>query len=198
MRRIRVFVIVSLAVALLAWWLARNGEQTAPDYVGRASLDAATWVSHTDPTVGWSLRYPARWHLQVAQPDPAEFSCKGDAVLVTDFDADLRHPDLGDGSCTSAWDMRDLPTNFVIVELEVPADVTPGPEHSQTMPLSLEDALQGSGMARFGVPRGVYIPVFIDEGHQYIVRVWNGPDATSQDLKIADAIVGSMRFDAGA
>jgi hypothetical protein len=48
------------------------------------------------------------------------------------------------------------------------------------------------------VPKGVYIPVFIDEGHQYIVRVWNGPDASSQDLKIADVIVGSMRFDAGA
>ena len=92
--------------------------------------------------------------------------------------------------------MRNLRNNFVVVEIEVPADVRPGPEISQrTTPLSLEDALQGSRMARLGVPRSIYIPIHIDEGHQYIVRVWHGPDATSQDLRIADGIVGSMRFD---
>ena len=95
--------------------------------------------------------------------------------------------------------MRNLRSDFVVVQIEVPADVRPGPEISQrTTPLSLQDAREGSGMARFGVPKGVYIPVFIDEGHQYIVRVWSGPDATPQDLKIADVIVGAMRLDAGA
>lgn len=197
MRRIRVIVVASLVVALVvAWWLTRNGDQTAPDYVGQASLDAATWTSYADATVGWSLRHPGRWHLQVVEP--ADDVCQGESVLVTNFGADFHHPDLGPESCTGAWDMRYLRSGFVVVEIEVPADVRPGPEISQrTMPLSLEDALDGSRMARFGVPKGVYIPVFIDEGHQYIVRVRNGPDATSQDLQIADGIVGSMRFDAG-
>jgi hypothetical protein len=197
MRRITVILIATfVAAAGVVWWLARNGEQTAPDYVGQASLDAATWANHSDATVGWSLRYPGRWHLQVVEP--SDDMCQGPSVLVTNFDADLHHPDLGPGSCTGAWDMRNLRTDFVVVEIEVPADVPPGPEISQrTTPLSLEDALQGSRMARFGVPKGIYIPVFIDEGHQYIVRVWTGPDATSQDYRIADGIVGSMRFDAG-
>lgn len=194
MRRISVIVLASLIVALVvAWWLARNGEQNTPDYVEQASLDATTWASYSDAVVGWSLPYPGRWHLQVVEP--ADDVCQGESVLVTNFDADLHHPDLGPGSCTGAWDMRNLRRNFVVVEIEVPADVRSGPEIGRrTMPLSLEEALEGSRMARFGVPKGVYIPVFIDESHPYIVRVWNGQVATSEDLKIADGIVASMRL----
>jgi hypothetical protein len=71
-------------------------------------------------------------------------------------------------------------SNFVVVELEIPADVHPGSEMSQrTMPLSLEEALPGSRTARLGVPKGVFILVYVDEGHQYIVRVWHGADATN-------------------
>jgi hypothetical protein len=195
MRRSAVILVAILAAASLAvWWLARNGAEVAPRYVGQASRDVATWARHTDAGVGWSLRYPSRWHLQL---EASDHMCHTDAVIVTNFDADLRHPDLGPNSCTGAWDMRNLPSNFVAVEIEVPADVRPGPDISQRVtPLSLEDALEGSRMTRFGVPKGVFIPVYIDEARQYIVRLWHGPDASSHDLKIADAIVKSMQFDA--
>ena len=91
--------------------------------------------------------------------------------------------------------MRNLRSNLVVVEIEVPADVRPGPEISQrTTALSLEDALQGSRMARFACRRDLH-PHPIDEGHQYIVRIWHGPDATSRTLKSPMVIVGSIRSD---
>jgi hypothetical protein len=197
MRRIGVTLVSILALALVvAWWLTQVRGPSSPDYVGQASLDAASWTSYSDARLGWSLQYPAVWHLQVVDPEATEVSCQGDAVVVSNFDGDLHHPDLGGASCTGAWDMRNLRSNFVIVQIEVPADVRPGPENSQrTTPLSLDDALQGRRLGRFGVPKGIWIPVYIDEGHQFFVRAWHGSDASQKDLEIADEIVTSIRFD---
>jgi hypothetical protein len=90
--------------------------------------------------------------------------------------------------------MRDLRSNFVI-ELAVPTDVNPDPEFSQrATPLSLDEARKGLSLPHFRVPKGVWVPVYIDEGHQYFVSVWHGRDASSQDMTIADGIVESMRF----
>jgi hypothetical protein len=196
MRRTPIVVVAILSVGLVVtWWFARD-RSGAPQYAGQASLDIGTWSAHSDARIGWSLRYPTIWHLQVAEPDPSEVSCNDDTIVVTNFDGDLHHPDLGGASCTGAWDMRQLRSNFVIVQMEVPADVNPGPEFSQhSMPLSLGDALEGDRIARFGMPKGVWIPVYIDADHQYFVRVWHGPDASSRDMTIADRIVGSMRFE---
>ena len=194
MRRTPIVVVAILFVGLLAaWWLARD-DSGPPEYVGQASADVSSWRTHSDSQIGWSLRYPARWHLQVDGPD--ENVCNGDTVVVINLDADLHHPEIGEGSCTGAWDMRELRSNFVIVQLEVPVDVTPGSMLSQqSTPLSLDEARKGHRIAEFGVPKGVWIPVYIDEGHQYFVRVWHGPDASSQDMAIADRIVASMRFE---
>jgi hypothetical protein len=194
MRRTPIVVIAILSVGLVAaWWLAGDDSE-APGYVGQASADVSSWRTHSDSQIGWSLRYPAIWHLQVEGPD--QNFCNGDTVVVTNFDGDLQHPDLGGGSCTGAWDMLHLRSNFVIVQLEVPVDVTPGSmSGQQSTPLSLDEALKGHRIGQFGVPKGVWIPVYMDEGHQYFVRVWHGPDATSQDMTIADGIVASMRFE---
>jgi hypothetical protein len=196
MRRMPVVVAAILLVGLLAaWWLARD-HSGPPDYVGQASANTGSWRTYSASRIGWSLRYPAMWHLQTDAGDETEPSCTSDTVVVANVDADLQHPDLGGASCTGAWDMRDLRSNFVIVQLEVPADVPPNPESGQrTTPLSLDEALESPRIAEFGVPRGVWIPVYIDEAHQYFVRVWHGPDASNQDMAIADAVVGSMRFE---
>lgn len=196
MRRTSIVVVAILVLALLAAWSLTRNDTGAPEYVGQASTDVGSWSTYRDAEIGWALRYPPLWHQQVGQPDQSDLACNGDTVVVMNFIADLQHPGLGEGSCIGVWDMRDLRRNFVIVQLEVPADLRPGPEISQrTTPLSLDEALKGHQMARFGVPRGVWIPVYIDEGHQYIVRVWHGPDASSQDMAIADGVVGSMRFE---
>jgi hypothetical protein len=91
--------------------------------------------------------------------------------------------------------MRDLPSHFVVLELETPGDVSPGREGSQTqLPLSLEKANPGARSPRFGIPRGVWIPFWLDEGHQYIVRFWWGSDTSDLDLEVARRIVSSIRF----
>jgi hypothetical protein len=196
MRRTPIVLVAILFVGLLAaWWLGRDDSVT-PEYVGRASTDVGSWSTYSDSMIGWSLRYPAIWHLQIDVSDLDDPSCNSGTVVVMNFDADLQHPDIGGGSCTSAWDMRDLRSNFVIVQLAVPTDVNPDPEFSQrATPLSLDAARKGLSLPRFGVPKGVWVPVYIDEGHQYFVSVWHGRDASSQDMTIADGIVESMRFE---
>ena len=187
-----ILVVILGVASVVVWWLARSEEQTAPHYVGQVLLRDAEWETYSDPRVGWSLRYPSRWHLQLAQP----FECQGDAVVVTNLDADLRHPDLGASSCTGFWDMRALPSNFAVVEIDVPNDMRPGRKISQrSTPLSLEDALDASSVARFGVPKGIFIPVYTDASHQYIVRMWQGPEASPRDSEIAEAIVRSIEFE---
>lgn len=80
MRRTPIVVVAILSVGLLAaWWLALDGSG-APESVGQASKDVGSSSTDSDSRIGWSLRYPAIWHLQVDGPD--ENFCNGDTVVV--------------------------------------------------------------------------------------------------------------------
>lgn len=181
----------AVAVGTLAVYLGMTERYQLAD---PAPLDVTRWERFADADVGWSLLYPDGWRVQEDDgscPDHAQ-------VLVTNVGADVRHPERESPgfSCTDLWDMRELPDGFVVIELEVPGDVGPGEEGSQrSTPLSLDDAYRGTAHPRLGVPRGLWIPVFLDESHQYFVRVWFGPAASARDRDIAERIVATIRFD---
>jgi hypothetical protein len=131
---------------------------------------------------------PARWHVQLG---PKGDGC-GTQIVVVNVDDGLRHPDTGPSSFTCLWDMRLLPPTFAVVAIDAPQDVIPGRAISQTPPLSFEAGLRGSGSGRYGVPQGIFIPVW-NEGHVFIVRAWTGPSVSEHDRAIVERIVESVR-----
>ena len=178
-----------LAVGLLAIlggvaFLILSPERRPPP----ASLDTLRWVPHTDPDADWSVRYPREWHLQI---DDGSCPFQHEQILVTNVGHDLQHPEIGGGGCTDQWDMRELSPGFVVLELETPADVAHGREK---VALSLKEARISSPVPEFGVPARVWIPVWIDRQHQYLVRLWLGPIATQHDQKVVQQVVSSIRF----
>jgi hypothetical protein len=183
-----VAVLLGGGVVVIVLLLTRQ-DAASPSYVGAASLDPSTWRQHADPDGGWLLRSPARWHVQLGSGDDG---C-GTQIVVSNFDDDLRHPELGPGRVTCLWDMRLLPANFAVVAIDVPPDVVPSEAISQTPPLSFGDGLRGSGAGRFGVPKGIFIPVWIDGGHRFIVRAWTGSTISGDDRAIVERIVESIR-----
>jgi hypothetical protein len=48
-----------------------------------------------------------------------------------------------------------------------------------------------------GEAMGMWIPVYLDSAHQYIVRAYFGPEASALDRAIARRIVSSIRFATG-
>jgi hypothetical protein len=183
-----VAVLLGACIVLLVLLLLRQ-DAASPSYVGIASLDPSTWRRHADPDGWWLLRSPARWQVQLGSSDDG---C-GTQIVVSNFDDDLRHPELGPGRSTCLWDMRLLPANFAVVAIDVPRDVVPSQAISQTPPLSFDDGLRGSGAGRYGVPNGIFIPVWIDGGHRFIVRAWTGSSVSGHDRAIVKGIVESIR-----
>ena len=81
------------------------------------------------------------------------------------------------------------------MEIARPVEALLAPQRGErSTPLSLSTARRFPAFEEYGVPPGRSIQVYVDHDHQYIVNVWHGVDASRHDLRIADRIVGSMRF----
>lgn len=159
------------------------------------------WATYHDPQFGWSMSYPASWHLQ-SFDEQSRISFRG--ALVSNLDHAFRHPAIKDGY-TTAWDMRGLPSDLVVVQfqhaVDGPARPTPAPPDS-TFPLSLDAAPMKGPPGRaagdeYGAPPSLALPVTVRGDAAYSVVAWIAPDAPEGDKDLARRVVASIAFDAG-
>lgn len=153
--------------------------------------DTWEWRTYRDPELGWSMAYPPGWHLQTFDEQFLGPTFRG--ALVANVDFQFRHPDLGQGRHTSAWDMRELPSHAMVVEFHAVARYgLPTDAPGAQFPLSLDDARPVRDRPAYGAPQP---RLFLPLGETgYAVFAWFGPDASEPDRQIAHRIVASIRF----
>jgi hypothetical protein len=146
-----------------------------------------------------SIELPPGWHTQRFRGNIGLAYYSG--ILVTNVDVALQHPDLGPGELTSAWDMRGLPSNAVVIEFSRLVRLSGCLEgHADTpFPLSLEDAREiRSSEDVYGAPEPRYWrPFTVDGDPHYAVNVWLGAEASQEDRALAEQIVGSIEKPTG-
>ncbi len=168
----------------------------AGNQVETASPAPAPWRLYEQSDLGWSLRYPASWRTQ----EYNDLCGHGEdertiGVLVSNVRHLFRHPEIPNG-CTSAWDMRGLPSDLVVVEFgKVSSRGEDNDGGRSPLPLSLEAAktMGNEGLARYGVPdTGYHVPVTVGNV-PHALHAWMGEDASAADRGIAERIVASIR-----
>jgi len=176
--------VVVLASAILVWIVLAS--LTPPRLIPTTTADRSRWMTYSDTEVGWSLRYPPEWEARIdedAYPSHPQ-------VVIVNFRGDLHH------SQGDFWNLRELPPGFVLVEMEVPFDVTPGPRGSQrSTPLSLTKGYPAQGKLYEGAAWGRLLPVYIQGVGAYIVRAYFGPEASLMDQRAAREIMASIRLE---
>ena len=161
-----------------------------------ASLDTSTWSSHEIDTLRLTFDHPPRWRVQPFDEFLGTAGFFGS--VVSNVDHRFRHPDLGPNEYTSAWDLRDVPDDAVVISIEqVDAIVYPDEEEDTELPLNLDRAQRSEGRGRDRyIDRNwvqLYLP-FIASGRFDAVFVWFGPEATDLDREVARRIVASIRY----
>ena len=175
---------------------SQSSQSVSPQESGLAPETAISegqsWKTHGDP-FGWSMAYPPGWRLQTFHEETlATFR----GALVSNVDFEFRHPDLGEGTYTTEWDMRGLPPDAVVVQLQYlvrNATTTTAPDSD--LPLSLNRAERVQDEPAYGAPQPrLYLPLVIEGRDGYSVFAWFGPKASQRDRLITERIVASIVF----
>jgi hypothetical protein len=157
-----------------------------------AISEGESWNTHRDP-FGWSMAYPPGWRLQTFHEETiATFR----GALVSNVDLEFHHPDLEEGHYTTQWDMRGLPPDAVVVQVQYLvriATTTTAPD--STFPLSLDRAERVRDEPAYGAPQPhLYLPLIVEGRPDYFVVAWFGPKASERDRATAEQIVASITF----
>jgi hypothetical protein len=118
--------------------------------------------------------------------------------IASSVDHTFRYPNLGGGEATSAWEMTDVPSDAVVVEISR-VDRLPVACHSEDgnmsitkFPLSL-DRLEfiATGPQHGAPPRG-YLGVCLEDGKHFGVHAWFFPQASERDRELAAELISSL------
>jgi len=185
---------VAIAVGIAGVLVAVNA--LGPPGHQSASLDTHTWSSHDIPGLHLVVDHPPEWRVQPFDELVGHAGFVGS--VISNIDDHFRHPDLGPNEHTSAWDLRDLSDDAVVISIErVTAIATPGVEKDTELPLDLERARRSAGGTRDRYfDQGwvqLWLP-FTASGRADSVFVWFGPEATEHDREVARRIVASIRL----
>jgi hypothetical protein len=182
--RVRTAILVA-AVSLLLSVLATQGRQEP------LLLDTSHWAPYRDPHSRWILRYPSHWYTQ-----PYGDHSDTQGLLLSNVAFHFTHPHPKDYR-TTAWDMRGLPSNGVVVRIGFGdfGIAIPGPPWTDP-PLRLSDAQKIFDHPPFGSPQPrLFLPLSIPhQPHNYFLSAWFAKDASAMDRRIADLIARSIRF----
>lgn len=112
----------------------------------------------------------------------------------------LQHPDLGEGTCTLAWDMRAAPSDLIAVAVwrQQPVFIeTPGRNPDTEFPLALDDArfVDVPPKNRFGAPPKQEIVIFRDGLIAALLDIWIGVNASQKDRQAVERIVDTVRIE---
>lgn len=151
--------------------------------------------THQLPELGIEFDYPSNWHLQEFGDDLGLASMTG--ALVSNIRHDFHHPDLGPNAGTSAWDMRDLPDDLVVISFEQLDRHNFEATRSKGLPLELDNAVVSQdakdGVDTYGAPQPRLFLPFAVEGHlNSAAQVFIG-DVQAGEREVIDAILGSVR-----
>lgn len=143
------------------------------------------WMTLHVPILDWRLEHPAAWSVQLF-----EHQCKvgQSGAVITNRDRPIERARIPDG-CTTGWDLSDVPSEFVGVEvsyIDGGPPWLPDPSASDTpRPLRVEDFDRIDDLA-------VHQSITIAGESRYGVLVWIGPDASASDVAAVERVVGSI------
>lgn len=141
-----------------------------------------------------ALEKPVGWHIEERAESLGHVDFT--TVVLSNVDFDFQHPKLGPGRVTSAWDLRDLPDEAVVVQVEQGAGFEIRSDSTSRFPLSLSRFQEMDIRPDHGMPDDAWwMPVRV-EGHiPYAVRVWFGGVARADDRELANQVIASIRFE---
>lgn len=172
-----------LASVLL--WNVFRGSSTVPPSVATSSVQL--------PNLGIELDYPSNWRLQRFGDVVGHTFIEG--ALVSNVHHDFEHPDLGVNEGTSAWDMRGLPDELIVLSFEQSDHINFEAKRTKGFPLTLEAAVVSrdatDGVPTYGAPQPRYFLPFAVDGHLGSgVQVYFG---NTDDRDLVERILASVR-----
>lgn len=153
-----------------------------------ASLDTRTWSSHDVPTLHLRFNHPPQWHVQPFDELVGRAGMIGS--VVSNVDHRFRHPDLGPNRHTSAWEMRGMPDDAVVISIQHLEAIGP-PQPDSVRPLEIDRAERSVGEYLDPGWVQLWLP-FTLAGVDDSVFIWFGPEATAHDREVARLIVASI------
>jgi hypothetical protein len=156
-----------------------------------ALIDEREWETTTDEASRVELRHPSNWHVRRLGNYCHRI---GPGLLVSNLRRHkFEHPEIRDG-CTNAWELRNLPDGFVLVDVSWFAFPYGARAHAPATPLPLElDQLKTFYRPPSERCECSYAGVAVaDLG--YTVRVWIGKGATADVRESVEELVRSIRF----
>jgi hypothetical protein len=187
-----------LAVAVVAAVLVSIPRDASAGIVCRSDTG---WCTYIDTAHGWTVKWPKGWRLQRFEgrcPDRLSggtFALWG--AVVSNLTRDLAPPTEVSGSCSGAWDYRQLPASLVVFDarslltlpLPAPLEVQPDP-----FPWSVEDAAQmtETSAPTWGQPFPKYVWVGRVRGTGFAGGLVFGRSATPGDRALAAEMVASV------
>ena len=154
--------------------------------------DQYAWRSYAANDFPLAVEYPGSWSSQpFNEHSPHPFY----GVLISNAGLKLAHPDLGSDRWTSAWDMRQLPSSAIVVQVSITPGLGKPTKVSTDFPVSLKDARQFDETASYGAPQPrMWIPLKVAGGYEHQISVWIGEDASGMDRALAERIVESVNL----
>jgi hypothetical protein len=160
-----------------------------------ASLDVSTWSSQEIPALDLVFDHPPEWHVQSFDELVGHAGMIGS--VISNVDHRFRHPDLGPNEHTSAWDLRAMRDDAVVISIEhIDAIAVLEEERDSDFPLNLAHARRTAEETpdRYfdRTWMELWLP-FTASGLNDSVFVWFAPDASDHDREVARRIVASIR-----
>lgn len=183
-RAVTILLVLVVGVAL---WLWQDGE--------RAMSPSSQVSTHQLPDLGIEFDYPSNWHLQEFDDNLGLASMTG--ALVSNVEHGFEHPDVGEGGSTSAWDMRGLPEDLIVVSFEQLDRHNFEAKRTRRLPLDLESAVVSQDAKHhvdtYGAPQPRLFLPFSVAGHLSSgAQVFIG-DVGSEERDVVERILASVR-----
>ena len=113
--------------------------------------------------------------------------------MVSNVDHGFEHPDLGDESSTSAFDMRGLDDGLVVLSFEQFDRFNSEAKKTVGFPLTLDQAVESVDAETYGAPQPRYYISFAAEGYLHSgVQVHIG-DVTAEERDAIERILASVK-----
>jgi hypothetical protein len=178
-------IAVAILTLALAFALPRN--DTIPPVT-----DLST---HRLPALGIEFDYPANWYLQEFDHPVGHSSFQG--ALISNVEHRFVHPDLGPNEGTSAWEMRGLPSDLVVISFEQHDHINFEAKRTRGLPVSLDRAIvtrdAEEGVDTYGAPQPRLFLPFAVEGHLNSgIQVYIG-DIDASERAVIERILASVR-----
>lgn len=183
-RPVAILLVLVVGVALSLW---QDGEG--------AISPSSQMSTHQLPDLGIEFDYPSNWHLQEFDDNLGLAHMTG--ALVSNVEHGFEHPDLGEAGSTSAWDMRGLPEDLIVVSFEQLDRHNFEAKRTTRLPLDVESAVVSHDAEHdgrtFGAPQPRLFLPFSVTGHLSSgAQVFIG-DVEAHQREVVEQILASVR-----